>query len=1010
LSVVDNSCDRFSDGEGGGVAGQTTGSNGDLRQGMAPPAFVGREPEMAAVVRALSEPPALVLVEGEAGIGKSRLLREVLSSQARQKPLVAGCLPFPEPFTLGPLVDAIRQATDRVDGLRLSPLAGALRPLFPEWSATLPPALEPAEDATAARHRLFRALAELLDRLGVGVLVLEDAHWADQATLEFLLFLAARQPHPFSLVVTYRAGDVAEDSLVWRLSSRPTAGGTRVRVELEPLDVVETAALVSSMLEGGHVSDEFAAFVHGRTDGVPLAIEESVRLMGDRADLTRRSGEWVRRRCDTIDVPATIRDSVLERVRRLGSDAEAVLRAAAVLAEPIRKATLIEVTGLPSERARVGLANAVASGLLHERAYRLVSFGHVLAARAVYEAIPVSQCRELHGRAGRALKRLEPQPYPQLARHMREVGDTSAWCQYGEEAADQALVSGDESTAAALLYDLLTSADLPAEIVARLAGKFTPLYFTGARPHETLISSLRSILDSSVPVPHIEAEIRFHLGRVLTSKDEHAAACFEFERAIPGLAHDPAAQVRAIMMLAYRGTTLSASERLSWLQRAAAVRVPSMTAGARLRAAIDRIDVMLSLGGEDGWSEAVQIPDVVETAEERLLIARAGLNLGDAAMIWGRYSDAGERLDRALDFATQHGYASVHDRILGTQVHLDWFTGRWHGLAERATALEAALEANDDLVLSARDEVLVVIGLLHAVTGDDARANDCLGRVMQETRKRGAIESLLEPAAALANLRLSRDRVDDALRITEEPTAHVVNRAMWVYATDIVPARVAALIAAGRIDDATALVGTFDRGMRHLHVPAAKAALMQCHAMLAEKRGELARAAALFATVAAMWQELPRPYAAALGRERQAACLIASGATEHGIAVLRQALEGLNSLGASRDVERVALTLRGHGVMVRGTRRSGRRSYGDQLSPRELAVVRLVAAGQTNRDIAESLNRSTATVATQLQSAMRKLGAPSRAAVAVRATEAGLIGNTNDHTAMNESPGWALRN
>src|SRR5690606_31648641 len=117
------------------------------------------------------------------------------------------CPPFRVPFTLGPLVDAIRQATDQVAGLRLSGLAGTLRPLFPEWAEGLPPAPEPLEDARASRHRLFRALVEVLDRLGVTVLVAEDAHWADEATIEFLLFVVTQPARPMSLVVTYRPED-----------------------------------------------------------------------------------------------------------------------------------------------------------------------------------------------------------------------------------------------------------------------------------------------------------------------------------------------------------------------------------------------------------------------------------------------------------------------------------------------------------------------------------------------------------------------------------------------------------------------------------------------------------------------------------------------------------------------------------------------------------------------------------------------------------------------------------
>src|SRR5439155_10720775 len=120
--------------------------------------LVGRDEELATLCRTLAGRPALVLVTGEAGIGKSRLVQEYLAAPAgrRQRTLVAACPPFREPATLGPLVDALRQTVDDVTRLRLTPLAGALRPLLPEWLDALPPDPEPLADATAARFRLFR--------------------------------------------------------------------------------------------------------------------------------------------------------------------------------------------------------------------------------------------------------------------------------------------------------------------------------------------------------------------------------------------------------------------------------------------------------------------------------------------------------------------------------------------------------------------------------------------------------------------------------------------------------------------------------------------------------------------------------------------------------------------------------------------------------------------------------------------------------------------------------------
>jgi predicted ATPase len=328
---------------------------------VSPPRLVGRERELAALGATFAGGPAVVLIEGEAGIGKSRLLTEFLGSHAGKisHEVVATCPPFRQPQTLGPLADALRQAVGDVPGLGLTALAGVLRPLFPEWAADLPPLPDPAEDASAARHRVFAALAEMISRLGPGLLAVEDAQWADEATLEFLLYLAARQPQPVSLVLSYRPEDVPPGSPLLRLASRRVPGRASLRLALGPLDVAATGGLVSSMLTGERVSVEFATFVRLHTDGVPLAIEESVRLMADRADIVYRGGEWVRRQLTEIAVPPTVRDAVLERAERLGAVAQTVLRAAAVLADPASEAVLVVVTGLEPGNLRAGLSAAL---------------------------------------------------------------------------------------------------------------------------------------------------------------------------------------------------------------------------------------------------------------------------------------------------------------------------------------------------------------------------------------------------------------------------------------------------------------------------------------------------------------------------------------------------------------------------------------------------------------------------------------------------------------------------
>jgi hypothetical protein len=536
------------------------------------PGFVGRERELVALGQALTSQPAAVLVEGEAGIGKSRLIKEFLASPAVQQlpVLVATCPPFRQPHTLGPIADAARQAvTRRVPDRKLSGLAGALRPLFPEWADFLPPAPEPTEDATAARHRVFTALAELLAVMNIHALVVEDVHWADEATMEFLLYLASRQPRLLHLMVTSRPEDVPDASLLPRLA-RLAAGSDGMRITLGPLNTAQTANLMSSMLAGEHVSEEFAGFVHRHTDGVPFAVEESVRLMADRADLAWRRGRWVRLRTGEIAVPPTIRDAVQERAARLSPDAQGLLRATAVLASPADEATVQAVTGLSAERLRPGLSQALASGLLAEDARGLVAFRHALAARAIDETIPGPDRRNLHQRAGEALEELQaPPPAARLARHFREAGDTDRWSRYAEWAADAALAAGDEAGAGELLADLVIGARLPSCEAARLTGKIVLLALPMDGRLRELASALRSALDAPAFEPGLEAKLRFQLGRLLIAMQEFDAGRAELQEAILGLAPGSVQAVRAMMLLGLpRGTRCPGAEHLRWLRSA----------------------------------------------------------------------------------------------------------------------------------------------------------------------------------------------------------------------------------------------------------------------------------------------------------------------------------------------------------------------------------------------------------------------------------------------------------
>lgn len=193
----------------------------------------------------MTNPPALVEISGEAGIGRSRLVHEALGAGAeRRRVLVGRCHPVRDRFTLGPVVEALRRAREPLQGRALTPLAGTLRQLLPEISGCLPPAPDPWPDPRAQRHRTFRALRELLEALGPTVCVLEDMHWADMGTLEFLSFILAEPPRELALVLTYRSEELDGPRRPLRsLAARAPAETSNVTIELQPLSVDQVRAM-----------------------------------------------------------------------------------------------------------------------------------------------------------------------------------------------------------------------------------------------------------------------------------------------------------------------------------------------------------------------------------------------------------------------------------------------------------------------------------------------------------------------------------------------------------------------------------------------------------------------------------------------------------------------------------------------------------------------------------------------------------------------------------------------
>ena len=997
--------------------------------------LVGREAELAQLDRAV-QAGRHVLVLGEVGIGKTRLVAQAAQAARAAGAVVAeaACLPLDVRLPLLPVIEIFRDL-DRTLG----------RPAFAEFLAGLPaPAVDelarlvpevvghqadpdPLPAGEWQRQRLFAALALVLSRLAAdrpAVLVVEDLHWSDPATLDLLTYLRIAASGQISLVVTCRSDEAPLDPLVARWVEQARRPQT-VRLELAGLDQPAIAELAGRAL-GRTPPAGLIEELHRRTEGNPYFAEELLAA-------AVAAGDQRQALALTRQPPRALAELLLARSRRVSDPARAVLRVLAVAGRPVPETAVARVTGMPPAAVTAALHELVDARLaLPDRARPELGcrVRHALLAEAVAGDLLADERRAAHAGIAAALEALaDPALSAEIAGH---------WAAAGRPA--------DE------LRSLLAAAEHSHRLRA---------YSQAADLWQRAIGIAERLPDAARSAEVDLGWLRIRAVDALEACGRDLDAGVLTEQTYAAYRDGASDQLRAAVL-----------HRTAWHRGVITQREPPPSTAYGLFEEASRIYESLPESADyarllTNWARFMWMDSCDQASEpiyrtalavaERcgvpLEAAHALIGLADVAFLHGDPRDAFALLDRARDQAQAGPYRELSLRVdlltadchsnallrIGELAEAERVARAGLALARRAGATagypSAVLHHNAAESLLERGLVDPAAELLAGVREQPVRRDDWNLHLLQ---------AQIEIARGALDAAAARIRAVDGLGLTG-PRMWVYERTRFLPRIEIWLGDPASALA--RLERALALLGgcTVEQFCGELFALAARAAAELAETARAKRDGDAERAAVAgvdrlvtalagmggrpftehrflasipgdradwqaelgrargesdpdaWAEAAAAWLRLGRPHRRAYALLRQAEALLA-GARSPATAAepLRAAAEAATGMAAltaaiHRTARRARISLDTGPAPARPAAPAGAADpY--RLTNRERHVLRLLAQGYTNAQIGAALFMSPKTASVHVSSILRKLNVSNRTEAAAVGERAGLLG------------------
>lgn len=949
--------------------------------------LIGRAAERDILVQTIAQVVAgkgsIVLVAGEAGIGKTRLIEDVLD--ASELLALSACAHEETVAPYGPIAALLRRdlANARGGGPDWGPLAPYLALLLPE--------LGPPPSASDPEHLPEAALGALLAiaRRRPTALFLDDLQWADDASLDLLRRLAERiGSEPILLIASYRSDELPRGHALRRLRSDLRRFRHVQEISLGPLDETDSGTLLAHCLQGDP-NPALLSTVFLQTHGLPLFIEElAAALLSDRRLRPGPRGLELPTG-DSVPIPESVRDVVELRMDLLGEDARNQLEIAALTGAEFE---LELVTSLAGTEA--GLEELLRSTLVEETASGHGAFRHGLVRAAVRAGVPWTKRRALHRRIATYLERIGAPP-ERVAEHWLEAQELDAARRSLIAVADRACHIHAYRDAARAGERALRIWAAGEDEEARVGALRRFAHCAQASGDlGSAADALRQILASTALEGDLrsQADALRNLATVETLEGAGEAALEHHNAAATRYAEAGAIAEAALEWLAIGG-------RLTAMQALDRAIEATRTAG-RLATVAERPDLVVRARGAEGNLLAMQ-----GASEDGRRLAQEALSLALEQDLRDVAPEAYRRLASALDYSSdfagsRDAYATAVEyceatgdgptaRIcLGCMSFIVFRTGEWKRAAEVIARVLGDHRSPPGSTAAAHG----INGIVRAMRGETRAARKSLREALSlaQTHRIAITEMFARHGLALVA------EFDGETSLAAETHGQVLE--IWRTTQDrhdMVPVFLWQATFFGRhgreteTGERAAALATMASGLSNPETDAAVAHALGEVALLS---GRFEEAVARFSRARDLFASLETPLELALTTWRAGVAAERAGDREPALQNLRSAYRALRNLGARAIATLVSTDLAALGESAEeGRSGAAPLREGLALTARQVEIVRLLSAGLTNKEIAQRLYLSPRTVDMHVSHALDRLDCRSRTEAARKAAELGLL-------------------